>query len=83
MTKQTYVTEEMPSIAVVEFCTYNPAVLINMKSNKIIITKNESRPPNVATKTKPNERKNTARLPVSSPKVKRGIEENLKGQSRK
>lgn len=34
MTKQTYVTEEIPSPAGVEFCTYNPAALINIKSKK-------------------------------------------------
>lgn len=39
MTKQTYLTEEIPSLAGVEFCTYNPVAMINMKSNKIIITK--------------------------------------------
>lgn len=49
MSKQAYVTEEIPSLAVVEFFMYNPAALINVKSNKIIITKNESRPPDVTT----------------------------------
>lgn len=48
MTKQTYVTEEMPSLIVFEFFTCNPAALINMKSNKILITKNKSRPPDAA-----------------------------------
>lgn len=42
--------EEIPSLAVFEFFTCIPAASINMKSNQIIITKNESRPPDVATK---------------------------------
>lgn len=43
MTKQTYVTEEIPSLVVFEFFTCNPVALINMKSNnKILITKNKS-----------------------------------------
>lgn len=46
---QTYVTEEMPSLAIFEFLRCNPAALINMKSNKILITKNKSRPLDVAT----------------------------------
>lgn len=75
--------EDIPSLAVFEFLTCNPAASINMKSNQIIITKNESRPPDVATKWKPTERKNTARLHVYSPKVKRGIEETLKGSVQK
>lgn len=42
ITKSTYVTEEIRSLAVFEFFTCNPAASINIKSNKIIITKNES-----------------------------------------
>lgn len=39
----------MPSLAIFEFLRCNPAALINMKSNKILITKNKSRPPDIAT----------------------------------
>lgn len=49
MTRQTYVTEEIPSLVVFEIFACNPVALINMKSNKILITKNKSRPHDVAT----------------------------------